>query len=413
MKTLKISAMKRFRLISFFFSVLILLCLFGVAGAQDMIKFGVHGPMTGPAAETGLAIKTASILAMEEINATGGILGKKLTCIWGDTESKPEVGVSVYERFITRDKVNVVIGGLHSSVAIAMMEPASKYDVPFFSGAPVSSIISKKIEENPQKYWMVFKGDVTSSAYGPAGVDFMRFLEQEGFKPRSKTFNSIIEDSDFGRSVMGAIEKSMIGSGWKRVGQEVLKIDQADYTAQMSKFRVQKPGIIFSVQTSVAAAASLCKTFRQSRVPALYIVIYSAAKPEYVKLTGAASNGVIWMVNIAVIPNLAEDFVASYKRKFNEVPPLNAAMQYDYMMIMANAMKAAGSVKGRKVVDALLKARYKGNCGIHAYNPKNHEVLSGKDYIPSLIYQIQKKKDVVIWPSEYAQGKFQTPPNMK
>ena len=78
---------------------------------QETIKFGVFGPMTGPAAETGLAIKHSSELAMEEINAKGGIWAKKIECIWGDDESKPEVGVSLYEKFVTRDKVNLVIGG--------------------------------------------------------------------------------------------------------------------------------------------------------------------------------------------------------------------------------------------------------------------------------------------------------------
>lgn len=408
-----ISVVRRFESVSLVLAFVLVLGTIGLADAEDVIKFGVYGPMTGPAAETGLAIKRASQLAMEEINARGGILGKKLECIWGDTESKPEVGVSVYERFITRDKVDVVIGGLHSSVAIAMMEAASKYDSLFFIGAPVSSIISKKIEENPQKHWMIFKGDVSSRAYGPGAVELVQFTGKQGFKPKSKTFSSIIEDTDFGRSVMGDIERSMTESGWKNLGQEVVKIDQADYTAQMSKFRGLKPDVIISVQTSVAAAASLCKTFRESRIPALFLVVYAAAKPEYVKLTGAASNGAVWLVNIAMIPALSKDFVGAFQKRFNEVPPLNAAMQYDYMMIVTNAIQTAGSTQGRKVADTLLKTKYQGNCGVHAYSPKNHEVMSGADYIPTLAYQIQKKKDVIIWPSKYAQGRFQVPRYLK
>jgi branched-chain amino acid transport system substrate-binding protein len=411
MNKFKMSAKKELGLVFFF--LLVLVTFFELAQAQEVIRFGVFGPMTGPAAETGLAIKRGSELATEEINAKGGILGKKLECIWGDDESKPEVGVSVYERFITRDKVNLITGGLHSSVGIAMMEPASKYDVLYFSGAPVSSIISQKIEENPQKYWMVFKGDVSSIAYGPGTANFIKFIEKGGYKPKVKNFVSIIEDTDFGRSVIEAIEKSMAESAWKNLGREVVKIDQADYTAQMSKFRGMKPDIIFSVQTSVAAAASLCKTFRESRTPALFVVIYAASKPEYIKLTGAASNGICWVVNIAMIPALSKGFVADYKKKFNEEPPLNAAMQYDYMMILANATKTAGTTEGRKLADALLKTKYRGTCGVHAYDAKNHEVLSGEAYIPTLVYQIQRQKDVILWPTEYGQGKFQVPTYLK
>ena len=410
MKRCIVSAAKKYGSI---FLLPLIFCFVGLAHSQEVIKFGVFGPMTGPAAETGLAIKRGSELAMEEINVKGGISGKKIECIWGDDESKPEVGVSVYEKFITRDKVNLVIGGLHSSVGIAMMEPASKYDVLFFSGAPVSSLISKKIEENPQKYWMVFKGDVSSVDYGPGSAQFIKAIEKEGFKPKVKNFVSIIEDTDFGRSVIEAIEKSMVDSAWKNLGREVVKIDQADYTAQMSKFKGMKPEVIFSVQTSAAAAASLCKTFRESRIPALFVVVYAANKPEYIKLTGAASNGVCWIVNIAMIPALSKDFAAAYKKKFNEDPPLNAAMQYDYMMIVADAIKTAGTAEGRKLAEALLKTKYQGICGVHAYHPKNHEVLSGEDYIPTLVYQIQKQKDVIIWPSKYGQGKFQLPGYVK
>ena len=397
----------------FFFLVMAFVATAGLAYGQETIKFGVFGPMTGPAAETGLAIKHASELAMEEINAKGGLLGKKIECIWGDDESKPEVGVSLYEKFATRDKVNLVIGGLHSSVGIAMMEPASKYDVLFFSGAPMSSIIADKIEKNPQKYWMVFKGDTSSDVYGPGTANFIKAVENQGFNPKSRNYVSIIEDTDFGRSVVGAIEKSMGESNWKNLDREVVKIDQADYTAQMSKFKGMKPDVVFSVQTSVAAAASLCKTFRESRIPALLFVIYTAAKPEYIKLTGAASNGVCWIVGIAIIPSLSKDFIAAYKKKFNEEPSENAAMQYDYMMIVASAIKSAGTTDGRKLAEALLKTRYQGACGIHAYDPKNHEVKAGEDYIPSLVYQIQNQKDVIIFPFKYGQGKFQLPSYVK
>ena len=142
-------------------------------------------------------------------------------------------------------------------------------------------------------------------------------------------------------------------------------------------------------------------------------MVYAANKPEYIKLTGAASNGVCWIVNIAVIPALSREFVAAYKKKYNEDPSLNAAMQYDYMMIVADAIKTAGTTDGRRLADAILKTKYKGTCGVHAYDPKNHEVLSGEDYIPTLVYQIQKQKDVIIWPSQYGQGKFEVPPYVK
>jgi hypothetical protein len=126
----------------------------------------------------------------------------------------------------------------------------------FVFESPKGRRSAHEIEENPQKYWMVFKGDVSSVDYGPGSAQFIKAIEKEGFKPKLKNFVSIIEDTDFGRSVIEAVEKSMVGSDWNNSGREVVKIDQADYTAQMSKFKGMKPDIIFSVQTSAAAAAS-------------------------------------------------------------------------------------------------------------------------------------------------------------
>ena len=90
----------------------------------------------------------------------------------------------------------------------------------------------------------------------PATAGLIRFTEKEGFKPTARNFVSVIEDTDFGRSVIDAVEKSMVDSGWKNLSREIVKIDQADYTAQMSKFKGLKPDVLFAVQTSVAAAAS-------------------------------------------------------------------------------------------------------------------------------------------------------------
>ena len=94
--------------------------------AQETIKVGVPGPYSGPAAEKGEHLKYGIQLAAEEINGKGGFLGKKVELVFADTEAKPEVGVSAYEKMVTRDKVQFIVGEVNSDVALATLDVVAR-----------------------------------------------------------------------------------------------------------------------------------------------------------------------------------------------------------------------------------------------------------------------------------------------
>ena len=143
------------------------------AAAPTEIRVGVVAPLSGPAAWAGSSIKQGCELAVKQINADGGIFLKEynkkipLKAIYEDDQSKPAMGVAVAEKLITKDKVHYLIGSaFHSSVTMAVMELAPKYNLPIQSFMPVSEAISDKIAADPKKYWNFWKGDFGSSAYG-------------------------------------------------------------------------------------------------------------------------------------------------------------------------------------------------------------------------------------------------------
>ena len=136
-----------------------------LAGAPKEIRIGVTAPLTGPAAEAGVALKQGMIMAVEEWNAKGGIqvkeAGKKLPVkiLIEDCQSKPEIGVSVGEKLITRDKVHMLLGdAFHSSVTMAVMELAPKYGLPVMSVEPVSVEIAKKNCQQSQAILELLEG---------------------------------------------------------------------------------------------------------------------------------------------------------------------------------------------------------------------------------------------------------------
>lgn len=377
--------------------------------AQDVVKIGVFGPFTGPAAEVGLVLKNGATLAAEEINAKGGLLGKKVEIFWGDDESKPEAGVSAFEKLVTQDKVNIVGGGINSSVFLAMMEAAAKYDVPLLSGGAVSVDISRKIQKDPKKYWMCFKVSFGADAYGYGTADLVDFLTKEKLlTPKNKTYAVIGEETDFTRSSIEFLDDGMKRIGWKKVSYELVKIDQADFLPQIVKIRGLQPGVVIPIQTGIASAASLCKSFSEAKIPSLLHYYYAPSHPDFVKLAGRASEGVTYITG-AMIPSLAKNFIAAYKKRFNEDPPLNAGIQHDIMYTMFQAIQKAGSLDGRKLAQAILQTDYTGVRGRAVFNPENHTAKDGPDFLPAVSLQIQEKKSEVIFPAKYAEKKFVKP----
>lgn len=382
---------------------------FGVAGVATFgwgqtHKIGVHLPLTGPAAEVGRYIKNGSEMARDEINNNGGLLGKKVELVFADDEAKPEVGVSAYERLINKDNVDAVVGGLSSSVSLAVQETAAKYDRIYISGGPVSELLAEKVAKYPEKYWMYFKCAPAYRMLKPIYKSFFKLQESKGiFKPKEKTFATIVEDTDYGRGVVAGFQAAMEEEGWKHVADEVVKIDQADYSAQMSKLRALKPDILFACQVSPAAAASLCKAFYKSNIPAFFLAIYTPSNPEYLNLTGEASETLVWAASIDYVPTpYAKRFIADYGKRFNnEKPGQNAGIQYDALMNYAAAVKTANSFEPRKVADAMHKIKSEGTMGVYTFSRVNNEVLSGDDLIPAWFRQIINRQHYAIYPEKY------------
>jgi branched-chain amino acid transport system substrate-binding protein len=348
-------------------------------------------------------------MAMDEINAQGGIVGKKVELAFGDDESKPEVGVSVYEKFMTRDNVDVVIGGIHSSVNLAMQEAAVKYDKLFITGSGSIELLADRVEKDPKRYWMYFKSAPGYARIKPSYVGFFRNLEKQGyFNPKEKTIFTLGEDTDWGRSLGKGFAEAMAPEGWKVIATEIVKVGQADYAAQTSKLRALKPAIFYTAQTSPAAAASLCKSFRESGASSFYLAIYVPTTPEFIKLAGKASETLVWASQPDWVKTYAKPFLEKYKERFKEDPGANAAIQYDAMMNFLAASKLAKSTDPRKLADAMVKIKNRGNMGTYQYSPVNHEAMSGDDFLPVWFRQIIGGKHVALSPEKFKEGSYVT-----
>ncbi|NQT56630.1 MAG: ABC transporter substrate-binding protein [Desulfobacteraceae bacterium] len=386
----------------------------GPALAGGSVRIGVIGPMTGPAADTGRQIRDASILAAKEINAQGGILGKKIELFYADDESKPAVGVTEVIKLIEKNKIDILSGGLHSDVALATMEVTPRYKIPYIITGPISQTIASKISKNMKKYGMVFKTDASSLTYGAAWGEFNEWLLKSGlYKPEKKDYVVIMENTDYGRACAKAAEEKLKELGYKLLYTEIIDFKTVDFYPILSKIKASKPDIVWSVQSATASGLALIRQFQEVKIPALFQSTYVMTKPDFLKAIGKDAAYAFSVQAAGLVPGQSDVFVKNFKKMTGEKPGLVAGLQYDIMYMIRNAAKRAGSMDPKKFVEAYENTKYKGTCGTYVYGKKDHQIISGLDYLPSFVYQFMPDgKRVLIFPAKYGDGKVLMPPGL-
>jgi len=390
------------------------------AAAPKEIVIGATAPLTGPAAEAGVALKQGMLLAVEEWNAQGGIqvkeAGKKIPVkiLIEDCQSKPEVGVSVGEKMITRDKVKVLMGdSFHSSVTMAMMELAPKYGLPIMSVEPVSGEIAKKIAANPKRYWSFWKGDWNSDAYANTVFSTYKYLlDNNLFKPKNKTVAFVVEDTDYGRSNAQKTSEFFKEIGWKTLTIETVALGYTDFYPQLSKLKAMDPDILVTIFTPLASGVALSKQFHEVGLKASQFAIYYPLRPEYMPQAGQAGEGLMWApLTVDPVNNPQhKEFAEKIKKMFNVSLTSDHASGYDGANNVMDAIARAGSLEPKAIVEALAKTERKGIMGRYVFDQATHTIKDGEEFLPVPAAQIQGGKNFVIWPPAMASKKYQKQP---
>jgi len=411
-----------------FFGVLAALVIFMAdpalaAAPPKAIKIGVTAPLTGPAAEAGVALKQGFILAVEEWNAKGGVMLKEFNqkvpveVIIEDCQSKPEVGVAIAEKLFTRDKVDVLLGdAFHSSVTMAIMELAPKYGKPIMSVEPVSEEIAKKVASNPKRYWNFWKGDWGSTGYADSVFSTYRFLERKGhFKSKTNKIAFIVEDTDYGRSNAEKTKELFAGIGFQSVAMETVPLGHTDFYPQLGKLKNLGADVLMSVFTPLSSGVALTKQFQEVGLKAYHHAIYYPLRPEFIPQAGKSADFLVWST-LLVDPEhnpMHKEFGEKIKKRWNVVVNSDHASAYDGMYNILNSIQRAGSQDSKKIVEALSKLDLKGIMGRYVFEQSNHQIKYGEDFVPVPASQILEGKHQIIWPASLAAGTFQLPPWLK
>jgi len=302
-----------------FISFLSLLIIFsfmlpsGCAKREKVIKIGVILPLTGEAAKYGQSAKRGLDLALEEINASGRLRGKKLSLIYEDSKADPKEGVNAIQKLITIHKVPAIIGAMASSVTLAIAPIAEKNKVVLLS--PASS--APKITYAGDDYiW-------NETSYRSIAIIYI--------------------NNDYGIGLKRAFEKRFTELGGKVIISEPYEFGSTDFRTQISKVKNANPDAIY-----IIGYGEMGRLLLQAKETGLNKPFFSCIMfedPDILKIAGEAAEGVIYTFP-SYDPKSQEkqirDFVKDFKKKYGQIPDGFAANSYDALKILALAIKKGG-----------------------------------------------------------------------
>jgi len=380
----------------------LLLSLAGIVGAADTVKIGVLGPLSH---DVGEGEVNAAKMAMDAINAAGGINGKKVEIVIGDTEIKPEKAISALKKMVMVDRVDAIVGGFSSGVVLSMMPYISRFKVPFIATGSSSDMLTAQVEEDYDKHKYFFRLMFNETATADGMVDlFVNFLHP---KYNVQKIAVMAEDAKW-TEIMG--QKFI--DGVKKAGITVtdyirFPFKEKDFAPIISRVKAQNVDFLVEI-SAIADGAAYINQWYDMQGPPIGGCNTSAGSDDFwVKTNGKCLSEILFMYGAypANVTPTSRQFWDNYSKRFGIVPRYSSGFAYDAIMILAEAMKKAGTTKSDDVVKALESVSYLGCSGLIEFNKKNHNVLYGKGRPAIVWFQWQGKANrVLFYPLEYAEG---------
>jgi branched-chain amino acid transport system substrate-binding protein len=382
--------------------------------AADPIKIGV---IAEAQAIAGASIPQAAQMAADEINAQGGVDGRKIEIVTYDNHSSSADSVRAFQRAVNEDKVNVVIASYISEVVLALEPWAARLKTPFITPGAASNEISKSVHSDYDKNKYTFHGYLTSAALALSVCDAAKELLVD--QKHMTTAVIMSEDAAWTKPLDVGYEECLPKIGLKVLDHIRFSPDTTDFTPIFNKIESSKPDVIITGISHVGVQPTV--QWKNQQVPIPMLGVASQATNEtFGKDTNNASDGVLYQgvsgPNVAVTPR-SVPFAEGFKAKFGNYPSYAGYTAYDEVYYIADAVKRAGSVEADKMVEALEKTDWEGTIGRTQFYGKDdqftHSIKYGKGLITGLMLQWQDGKQVSVWPKEVAKGQLKFPSFIK
>jgi branched-chain amino acid transport system substrate-binding protein len=334
----------------------------GAAYAADPIKIGVIGPFTGGSSSMGVSMRDGVRLAAEEVNKSGGVLGRQLQLVERDDEAKNERGVQISQELISNEKVTAAVGFINTGVALASQRFFQEAKIPVFNNVATGSVITHqfKAPEFPNSY--VFRNAAHDSIQAPMIVE--EAITRRGFK----NVAILADSTNYGQLGREDLEKALKAKGITAVAVEKFNIKDVDMTAQLLKAKSAgaEAVLTYGIGPELAQIANGMAKLGW-KVP--IVGSWTLSMANYIDNARANGDGARMPQTFIQEPTtpkrkaFIEAYLKTFKPKNDRIDsPVSAAQGYDSILLLAAAINQAGSTDGEKIRQALesLQAKVEG-----------------------------------------------------
>lgn len=312
------------------------------------IRIGGIGPLSAPGDVVGgIAMQYAMGLAVQDINAQGGVLGKQVELVFADTEGLPERGTAVAERLINNDKVVAITGEYHSAVGLAVLEVAHKYGIPVVFAETWSDAITET------GYPEVFRIAPASTMNSRSSADWLKVVG-------AKNVLIIAENTDYGTGQVTSDEKFFTEDGITVLDKIFVELNTQDFQPILSRIQAMNPApdairVDVTGQASYNLESQMADLGIAPSAKTIGNFSSDAIAPEYWQSVPNGNYATFSYVGLP--PSLYNDttrhVIDSYKSVFKTEPASYVFEAYDAIWIVTDAIKRAGTTEPKALISAL------------------------------------------------------------
>ena len=352
------------------------LAVVAMSYAADTIKIGLQGPLTGGSSPMGVSMRDGAKLAVTEINAKGGLLGRKIEMIERDDEAKNERGVQIAQELINKEKVVATVGYINSGVSLASQRFYQEAKIPVMNNVATATVIATQFADQPVNY--IFRNSANDTIQSTMIVE-----ELIGHKKLTKV--AILADStNYGQLGREDLEKALKAKGITAVAVEKYNIKDVDMTPQLLKAKTAGAQVVITYGIGPELAQIANGMIKLGwKVPMMGS--WTLSMGNFIDNAGKNADGALMPQTFIQEPNTPKrkSFIDAYQKAYKVTrisSPVSAAQGYDSIYLLAAAIKQAGSTDGPKVQAALedLKAPIEGVVTTynHPFSKTDHEAIT-------------------------------------
>ncbi len=358
--------------------------LLGISNASaQTIKIGLVTALSGQSARAGEAITRGLAIAIDEINAKGGVLGRQLELVRRDDEATPAKGVIAARELLFKEKVAVLFGGLDTPVSLAIVPIMNQEKVPFMGPWAAGTPITR----NGADPNFVFRVSAVDEIVNRAMLQYSQ-----------KTFNAkncgmILVNNPWGESNEKGLTAALAAKGMKPAGVEKFDGNDVDVVPQLTRLKAAGADCLFLVG-NVGPSAQVVKSLDRMGWKPPIVSHWGPAGGRFTELAGPSAKDVHFIQTYSFFGKqspVGEKVLKALMAKYPDVkgagdvtPAVGVANAYDGMMLTAMAIQNAGSIDGPKIREGFYRiGRYEGLIKTYdkPFTPGNHDAVNENDYV--------------------------------